>query len=36
LGLAKLAINGPTFVASSPEAQEALDLFEADVLPKFA
>ncbi|MDH3601890.1 MAG: hypothetical protein OEU26_19945, partial [Candidatus Tectomicrobia bacterium] len=36
LGLDKLAVNGPTFVARSPEAQEALDLFEAEVLPKFA
>ena len=36
LSLDKLAVNGPTFVARSPEAQEALDLFEAEVLPKFA
>ncbi len=36
LGLDKLAVNGPTFITKSPEAQEALELFEAEVLPKFA
>ncbi len=36
LGLDKLAVNGPTFITKSPEAQEALELFETEVLPKFA
>lgn len=35
LGLDKLAVNGPTFTVRSPEAQEASELFEAEVLPKF-
>jgi 5,10-methylenetetrahydromethanopterin reductase len=36
LGLDRLAINGPTFTAQSPEGKEASELFETDVLPKFA
>ena len=33
LGLDKLAVNGPTFITRSPEAQAALDLFQSDVMP---
>ncbi len=36
LGLDKLAVNGPTFISKSPEGQEALELFETEVLPTFA
>ncbi len=36
LGLDKLAVNGPTFISRSPEASEALELFESEVLPTFS
>ena len=36
LGLDKLAVFAPTLAAKSPEAQEASDLFEAEVLPQLA
>ncbi|PON13866.1 hypothetical protein C2W62_32120 [Candidatus Entotheonella serta] len=35
LGLDKLAVNGPTFINRSPEASDALALFESEVLSTF-
>ena len=36
LGLDRLAVNGPTFTAQSEEGKEASELFETQVLPRFA
>jgi 5,10-methylenetetrahydromethanopterin reductase len=36
LGLDRLAVSGPTFSAQSEEGKEASELFETQVLPRFA